>query len=96
MAHPLRAALFERWLAEAEPGAIYCYHRGELARDRVGDEILDALANRVQSLSCGSYDVVSRCGHVRGLLVGTRVVEVSTQRQQGETMYIARKRASHD
>lgn len=89
---PALATLFERWLAEAEPGAIFVYCRGQLALDRVDDPALGKLADRIQSLSTGQWDQVSRCGHVRGRVVGTRILEISTRRERGETAYLAKKR----
>ena len=36
--------MLERWLEEAEPGERFVYHRGELARDKVHDPRLSAMA----------------------------------------------------
>jgi hypothetical protein len=84
--------MLERWLDEAEPGERMIYHRGELARDKVHDTRLSAVADRMLGLSNGRYDVVSTCGHIRGEIVGTRQVELLTKRERGETLYIAEKR----
>ena len=61
----------ERWLAEATTGAVYCYHRGELARgDMLHDPDRAAVADRLLHLSTGRFDVVSGCGHIRGEIIG--------------------------
>ena len=64
--------MLERWLEEAEPGERFVYHRGELARDKLHDPRLSAMAERMLALSNGRFDVVSGCGHVRGEIVGQR------------------------
>ena len=48
--------MLKRWLQEAEPGAVYCYHRGELARDKLYDPDLAAVADRLLQLSTGRFD----------------------------------------
>jgi hypothetical protein len=88
----IRCAMLERWLAEATTGAVYCYHRGELARDRLHDPDLAAVADRLLELSTGRFDLVSGCGHVRGEIVGDGTLELLTKRIRGETVYLARKR----
>ena len=38
---------FERWKRNAEIGAVFCYTRGNLARDRLGDQQLSRAATEV-------------------------------------------------
>lgn len=80
---------FERWLADPHGPPGYVYHVGELARDKVRDPALAAVAQRALELSDCSKAVVSRCGHVRGWLTGARRVRLVTRRERGETLYIA-------
>ena len=51
-------------------GAVYCYHRGELARDKQHDADLAAVADRLLHLCVGRFDQVSPCGHVRSEIIG--------------------------
>ena len=84
--------MLERWLAESTVGAVYCYHRGELGRDRLHDPDLAAVADRLLELSAGRFDVVSGCGHIRGEIIGDGTLELLTRREHGESVYLARKR----
>ena len=89
-----RLKMFEGWLeGELLPGApFFIYHRGELARDRAHDPDLAALADRALTASDGKFDVVSKCGHVRGRIVGSGQVRLVTRKERGETAYMAVKR----
>lgn len=89
----VRLSLFERWMAAALPGQRIAYHRGDLARDKLYDPDLAALADRLLKLSNGRFDVVSECGHVRDEIVGTRQIELLTRREGGETVYLVERRA---
>ena len=88
----IRCAMLERWLQEATPGAVYCYHRGELGRDKLHDPDLAAVADRLLHLCVGRFDVLSRCGHIRGEIIGDGTVELLTRRDRGESIYLARRR----
>lgn len=87
----LRLVEFEKWLkGHLMPGSQeYIYHRGELARDKVKDPNLQALADRTLEVSNVRADKVSKCGHVRGEIKGTGQVKLFTRREQGELAYIA-------
>ena len=84
--------MLEWWLEDAEPGERFIYHRGELARDKVHDPELSAVAERMLALSNGRFDVVSSCGHIRGEVIGSRQVELLTKRERGEILYIAERK----
>ena len=83
---------FEQWLLSARPGEPFVYHRGELGRDSEHDPDLAALAERLRELSNARFDVVSKCGHVRGEVIGAGQIELLTRRERGESVYMARKR----
>lgn len=85
----LEAFLF--WLEHPELGQELIYHKGELARDAEQDPQLAELSERLRELSNGEYDIVSKCGHVRGHVSGTRVIELVTSRIRGGIVYIARR-----
>lgn len=87
----IRLAVLDRWLDTAQRGELLTYHRGELARDKAADPALAALADRMLEISNGDFNVVSRCGHIRGRIVGSRLVELITRRERGESVYLARK-----
>lgn len=88
----IRDRMLDRWLHDAEPGSRLIYHRGELARDKLHDPRLSAVAERMLALSNGRFDIVSGCGHVRGEIVGSKQVELLTKKERGETLYIAERR----
>jgi hypothetical protein len=95
MGASLREAALDRWLDRAKPGELFIYHRGELGRDKQADPDLSALADKLLEKCAGRFDIVSRCGHVRGEIVGTGKVELVTlQREGGECVYAARMRAA--
>ena len=81
--HPLSHA--RALAAEATTGAVYCYHRGELARSKLHDPDLAAMADRLLELSTGRFDGVSACGHVRFEIIGDGTLELFTRRDRGET-----------
>jgi hypothetical protein len=56
------------------------YHRGHLALDRLLE------------LCDGEFDLVSKCGHIRGHLSGDRTLRLFTQRSGDETVYLCEKR----
>jgi hypothetical protein len=87
----VRATMLEGWLADIARREQFVYHRGELARDRALDPGLSALADTMLGHAAGRWDVVSRCGHIRGELIGTGKVELVTRRERGETIYVAKK-----
>lgn len=69
------------------------YHHGNLARDRKRDKALAELADKLLELSDGRFDVVSKCGHIRGHIVGQgRVRLVQRTEGNGITAYVAVKR----
>jgi hypothetical protein len=84
--------LFDRWWATATPGAEFVYHKGDLASARQHDRALAAFADRLQHLSTGRWDVITKCGHCRGEVVGSGQLALLTRRVQGESVYIVRKR----
>lgn len=90
----LRERLFTRWLARAQRGQIFVYHRSEesLARDVTRDDDLAQLAEVIRRRSTGFFEEVSTCGHVRGSTTGTGQLELLTRREKGETTYFCRKR----
>ena len=83
--------MLDQWIGDAARREQFVYHRGELARDRAWDPGLAALADAMLALAAGRWDLVSRCGHIRGELIGSGKVELATRRQRGETVYFARK-----
>jgi hypothetical protein len=87
----IRQRVIERWLSAARPGDQMVYHRGELYRDKLRDPDLAAAAQRMLELSTGRFAIISKCGHERGLLVGSRTVELVTRRERGELVYMARR-----
>lgn len=87
-----RATAFESWLGTAGKGDSFVYHRGELGRDKAKDPSLAELADDMLEASNGRFDVVSKCGHVRGEIIGTGRVELLTRRDRGEIVYFARMR----
>lgn len=93
VADGIATRILDRWLASARPGDRLAYHRGDLARDKLYDPGLAALADRLLELSNGRFDVISDCGHCRGEIVGTRQIELLTRREHGETVYLAERRA---
>ena len=84
--------MFERWFAEAKPGDRLAYCRGSLAYQKQYDPALARLADRLLSLANGEFEVLSPCGHPRGLIVGSRDIELLTRKEHGETVYLAIKR----
>lgn len=89
----VRLSLFERWMAKAQPGQRLAYHRGDLARDKVYDPDLERLADHLLRLGNVRADVVSKCGHIRDEIIGTRQIELLTGRENGETVYLVERRA---
>lgn len=89
-----RLRRFEMWLQGDLPYPCYVYHAGtSIARDKQIDPDLARLADRVLEVSTGEFDLVSRCGHVRGHLTGSGQVELCTRRAaNGERLYLARRR----
>jgi hypothetical protein len=85
------ASFVAEWLQRAKPGQAVIYHRGELACDKQTDAILRQVADRVLAVSTGRFDLLSRCGHIRGELVGTGEFEITSRPGHGERLYIARR-----
>jgi hypothetical protein len=88
----LRLRIFEAWLASPHTLRQMVYHRGHLAFDRKDDPELAGLADRVLELSDGEFDLVSKCGHVRGHLSGSRTLRLFTRRERDEIVYLCEKR----
>lgn len=89
----IRLALFERWLASAEPGESFVYFRGEsIAAAKENDPTLQVLADQMLRHADYRGDIISTCGHIRGEIIGSGEVELVTRRDRGELVYIARKR----
>ena len=61
-----------------------------LARKR--DPGFAKLADRLLELSDGEFDLVSKCGHVRGHLSGDRTLRLFTRSEHGETVDLCEKR----
>ena len=85
-------AVFERWFTEAKPGDKLVYARGSLAYEKQYNASLARLADRLLTLSNGEFEVLSPCGHSRGLIVGSRELELLTKREHGEIVYLAVRR----
>jgi hypothetical protein len=88
----LRRVLFEQWLAKAKAGEEFVYHRGQLALDREYDPDLADLADRLQHLADARFDLTTRCGHIRGEIIGSGQVLLLTRRDRDDTVYFTRKR----
>ena len=82
------SACSDRWLAEAKPGDKLAYHWGSVAADKVHDPHLARLADRLLELCSGRFDTSSRCGHIRGQVVGSGQIELPTKREHGEIVVI--------
>lgn len=85
--------LLDLWLSGRLPHRELVYHHGNLAKDRKRDKALAELADRLQELSDGRFDVVSKCGHIRGHIIGQGKVRlVQRHESNGMTTYVAVKR----
>ena len=84
--------MFERWFAEAKPGDKLAYFRGELAYSKQFDPHLARLCDRLLQLAVGRWDVLSGCGHLRGEIIGSGELMLTSTRVRGEVVHLAIKR----
>ena len=72
-----------------EPGAALPLPPRRAGARAAADPALDQLADRIQRASAARFAIVTKCGHVRGEIIGTGEVQMITGREQGETIYLA-------
>ena len=89
------AVAFEAWVFEAEPGDQLIYHTGHLAQDRDRSPRVDQTARFALEHSFGEWPIVTKppCGHIRGHLIGSGELTLTTRRRlDGRFDYVAVRR----
>ena len=76
----------------AKPNERFCYFRGEIGLAKQTDPHLARLCDRLLHLAVGRWDVLSACGHLRGEVVGSGELVITSTRVRGELVHLVIKR----